>query len=308
MTSEGRVVALGERDCSLQRRHQKLVEEAPAPGLTTEERAHLHELAVRVASAAGLRNAATAEFLRAPDGAFYFLEVNTRLQVEHGVTELVAGFDIVREQFSLAAGRPLSAGGARRRGTGRVADGPCDRGPAVGRGPGPRLRPDARAGRSAGRCRRAPGSGWTRRSRPATGCRPSTTTSSPRSWSTPATGDAAIDRLRRALDETEIAGIQTTLPFHRFVARDASFRAADLSTGWVGEHWDGPAEQRAAVEAAQLAAGLAAMDAAIAAGGAGVAASRRPRPEPPRRVPAGTSGDGRWHRSGLEAAHDRWPR
>ena len=105
----GRIVAIGERDCSLQRRHQKLVEEAPAPGLTADERRHLHDLAVRVASAAGLRNAATAEFLRAPDGAFYFLEVNTRLQVEHGVSELVAGIDIVQEQFRLAAGEPLSA-------------------------------------------------------------------------------------------------------------------------------------------------------------------------------------------------------
>jgi acetyl/propionyl-CoA carboxylase alpha subunit len=76
--------------------------------LTTDDRRHLHELAVRVASAAGLRNAATAEFLRAPDGSFYFLEVNTRLQVEHGVTELVSGLDIVREQLHLAAGRPLS--------------------------------------------------------------------------------------------------------------------------------------------------------------------------------------------------------
>ena len=104
----GRVVAIGERDCSLQRRHQKLVEEAPAPGLSVEERRDLHAMAVKVATAAGLQNAATAEFLRAPDGSFYFLEVNTRLQVEHGVTELVSGLDIVREQFWLAAGRPLS--------------------------------------------------------------------------------------------------------------------------------------------------------------------------------------------------------
>ena len=109
----GRIVAIGERDCSLQRRHQKLVEEAPAPGLTVDERRHLHDLAVRVASAAGLRNAATAEFLRAPDGAFYFLEVNTRLQVEHGVSELVAGVDIVQEQFRLAAGRAAVGVGAR---------------------------------------------------------------------------------------------------------------------------------------------------------------------------------------------------
>src|SRR3954451_23658529 len=106
--TSGRVVAIGERDCSLQRRHQKLVEEAPAPGLSSDERRDLHDRAVRVATAAGLQNAATAEFLRGPDGATWFLEVNTRLQVEHGVTELVTGIDIVAEQFRVAAGRPLS--------------------------------------------------------------------------------------------------------------------------------------------------------------------------------------------------------
>ncbi len=105
----GNVVALGERDCSLQRRHQKLVEESPAPGLTSDQRRDLHAMAVRLGVAAGLRNAATCEFLLDPDGAFWFLEVNTRLQVEHGVTELVAGVDIVREQFLVASGAPLSA-------------------------------------------------------------------------------------------------------------------------------------------------------------------------------------------------------
>src|SRR5262249_13168236 len=104
----GRVVAIGERDCSLQRRHQKLVEEAPAPGLTADQRLELHAMAVRLCEAAGLRNAATCEFLLDPDGRFWFLEVNTRLQVEHGVTELVAGVDIVTEQLRIAAGAPLS--------------------------------------------------------------------------------------------------------------------------------------------------------------------------------------------------------
>ncbi|MDQ3128921.1 MAG: hypothetical protein M3Q66_10795, partial [Chloroflexota bacterium] len=104
----GTIVALGERDCSLQRRHQKLIEEAPAPGLTTDERRDLHAVAVRAARASGLENAATAEFLFDQDRRFWFLEVNTRLQVEHGVTELVADVDIVREQLWIAAGFPLS--------------------------------------------------------------------------------------------------------------------------------------------------------------------------------------------------------
>ena len=296
----GRVIALGERDCSLQRRHQKLVEEAPAPGLTTDERRHLHELAVRVASAAGLRNAATAEFLRAPDGAFYFLEVNTRLQVEHGVTELVSGLDIVREQLYLAAGRPLSdaalAAAARAAEPsshaievrlsaedpgrdfaptpGRIGRWVMPSGPGVrvdtGIGPGDRVPPDydnliAKVMVQAG------------------------------------DRDAAIDRLRRALDEVEVSGIQTTLPFHRFVATDPSFRTATLSTGWVGEHWDGPAAKQEASRLAQLAAGIDAMHASLSG-----------RHEVPtmaaRTTERGPSNDGRWHRSGLETAMDRWPR
>jgi acetyl/propionyl-CoA carboxylase alpha subunit len=302
---DGRVVALGERDCSLQRRHQKLVEEAPAPGLTVEDRARLHELAVRVASAAGLRNAATAEFLRAPDGAFYFLEVNTRLQVEHGVTELVAGFDIVREQFFLAAGRPLSAAALDAAARASTPAGHAIEVRLSAEDPGRDFAP------TPGRVVR-----WTMPSGP--GVRVDTALEAgdrvPAEYDNliaklmvhAADRDAAIDRLRRALDEVEIAGIQTTLPFHRFVARDASFRAAELSTGWVGEHWDGPADHRRAVETAQLAAGLAAMDAAVAAGGAGLAAM--PAGGVAAAARTGTPADGRWHRSGLEAAQDRWPR
>ena len=105
---QGHVVALGERDCSLQRRHQKLVEEAPAPRLDRRSAGLPPRTRRRLGEAASLRNAATCEFLRDPEGNFWFLEVNTRLQVEHGVTELVAGVDIVREQFRIAAGHPLS--------------------------------------------------------------------------------------------------------------------------------------------------------------------------------------------------------
>ena len=295
----GRVIALGERDCSLQRRHQKLVEEAPAPGLTSAERHHLHDLAVRVASAAGLRNAATAEFLRAPDGSFFFLEVNTRLQVEHGVTELVAGLDIVREQFLLAAGRPLSD--AALAAADRAAeptshaievrlsaeDPGRDFAPAPGRvtrwvmpaGPGVRVDTAIETGD------RVPAEydNLIAKVMVHAGDRP-----------------AAIDRLRRALDEVEIAGIQTTLPFHRFVATDHSFREGSLSTGWVGEHWKGAEAFARAAADAQLAAGLAAMRAAVASGDASVASIA---------TPGGSgSANGRWLRAGLETAADRWPR
>ena len=236
--STGHVIALGERDCSLQRRHQKLVEEAPAPGLSPAERAALHGMAVRIATAAGLTNAATCEFLRTEDGAFHFLEVNTRLQVEHGVTELVTGVDIVREQLLLAAGRPLSdealaaaeAAAAPVRHAIEVRISAEDPGhefaPTPGRishwqmPAGPGVRVDTAVGVGD----RVP---------------PEYDNLIAKVLVVAPDRDRVLDRLRRALDEAEVGGIQTTLPFHRFVARDASFRAGALSTGWVEEHWRG---------------------------------------------------------------------
>ncbi|MBF8289675.1 MAG: Acetyl-CoA carboxylase biotin carboxylase subunit [Chloroflexi bacterium] len=295
----GHVIAIGERDCSLQRRHQKLVEEAPAPGLSLEERRDLHDMAVRVGRAAGLRNAATAEFLRAPDGEFFFLEVNTRLQVEHGITELVSGLDIVREQFLLAAGRPFSSaalGAAERAGEPRshaievriAAEDPGrDFAPTPGlvrrwampAGPGVRVDTGLGAGD------RVP---------------PDYDNLVAKIMVHAADRDAAIDRLRRALGETEIAGIQTTLPFHRFVAAAPSFRAAELSTGWVAEHWDGPAEFQRAATAGLLAAGLAALE----SGGRASVADEGPHHG---RSISSAAGIG-WQRAGLESAVDRWPR
>ncbi|MDQ3889783.1 MAG: acetyl-CoA carboxylase biotin carboxylase subunit [Actinomycetota bacterium] len=106
--SHGNLVHLGERDCTIQRRHQKLVEEAPSPAVTPDLRERIGAIAVAGARAVGYRSAGTIEGLMDPDGNYYFLEMNTRIQVEHTVTELVTGVDLVREQILIAAGRPLA--------------------------------------------------------------------------------------------------------------------------------------------------------------------------------------------------------
>ncbi len=299
----GRVVAIGERDCSLQRRHQKLVEEAPAPGLTESQRRELHGLAARLGEAAGLRNAATCEFLLDPDGRFWFLEVNTRLQVEHGVTELVAGVDIVREQLWLAAGAPLSAAvlaAATRAATPeshaievRIAA----EDPAHAFAPTP-----GRVGR------------WTMPAGP--GVRVDTYIESgdrvPPEYDNliaklmvhAPDRDAAIDTLLRSLDETEVGGVQTTLPFHRFVARSDSFRAGELSTGWVADHWDGEAARASAVKKALVAAGLVAATGDREISGAPPAS---PDGAATAKAAAGGAVDGGWRANARRQGTDRWP-
>ncbi|MEP7360980.1 MAG: biotin carboxylase N-terminal domain-containing protein [Chloroflexota bacterium] len=253
--SQGTIVALGERDCSTQRRHQKLVEEAPAPGLTQVQRRELHELAVKVARTVGLRNAATAEFLLTPDGEFWFLEVNARLQVEHGVTELVADLDLVHEQLWIAAGQPLSqrAMAAAQRAARperhaievRVsAEDPAhDFAPAPGiltawtAPAGPGVRVDAGV---------EEGSVISGNYDPLVAKLMVVAQDRPR----------AIARLARALDEFVIGGVQTTLPFHRWLVDQSGFAAADdLSTDYVARNWQ-PAQlvAVAALRAAELAA------------------------------------------------------
>jgi acetyl/propionyl-CoA carboxylase alpha subunit len=299
----GRVISLGERDCSIQRRHQKLVEEAPAPDLSDAERGHLHGMAVSVGEAARLTNAATAEFLRTPDGAYYFLEVNTRLQVEHGVTELVTGVDIVREQLFLAARRPLS--GVALEAAGRAAS------------PGSHAIEVRISAEDPGRDF-APAPGLIRRWAMPGGPGVRVDTAAEAGERVPPEYDnllakvmvhaddraSAIDLLAGALRETEIAGIQTTLPFHRFVADHAGFRAGELSTGWVAEHWDGPA-------AVERAAGLALVVAALAPAPTRLlgSAGHVPRRNGIRIGEVGVDGrDGSaWAEAALEASIDRWP-
>ncbi|MGH2466343.1 MAG: biotin carboxylase N-terminal domain-containing protein, partial [Candidatus Limnocylindrales bacterium] len=227
--AEGQIVALGERDCSVQRRHQKLVEEAPAPGLATEARRALHAHGVAVARAVGLRNAATAEFLLQPDGSVWFLEVNARLQVEHGVTELVTGLDLVKEQLWIAAGRPLSravlaaAGRATEPDRHAIEVRISAEDPADGFAPVPGT---LTAWREPG----GPGvrvDGWVE-----AGTRITSDYDPLLAKILVVAPDrpAALARLGRALDELEVGGLQTTLPFDRWLVEEPAFVTAALTT------------------------------------------------------------------------------
>lgn len=226
----GQVLVVGTRDCSLQRRNQKLVEEAPAPFLTPEQRERIHAAARDICAAAGYTNAGTVEFLLSADGVISFLEVNTRLQVEHPVTEETTGLDLVIEQFRIAEGLPL-----------RISETPPPRGHSIefrinaedpGRGflptPGTITAFQPPAG---------PGvrldSGVTAQSAVA----PTFDSLMAKLIVTAPTRAEAIARARRALSEFRIEGVASVLPFHRAVLEEADFLADDgafrVHTRWI---------------------------------------------------------------------------
>jgi len=218
----GTVVVVSTRDCSLQRRHQKLVEEAPAPYLTDDQRARLVESSQAILREAGYVGAGTCEFLVAVDGTISFLEVNTRLQVEHPVTEEISGIDLVREQFRIAAGEPLGYDHVETRGHSfefRIN----------GEDPAAKFLP-------------SPGRISTLRLPSGPGVRADFGVIEGDSVSgafdsmigklvvTGATRAQAAQRARRALAEMEVAGIPTVLPFHRAVMDSEAFVPADEGT------------------------------------------------------------------------------
>ncbi|MFN2422124.1 MAG: acetyl/propionyl/methylcrotonyl-CoA carboxylase subunit alpha [Gemmatimonadota bacterium] len=229
---QGRAVHLGERECSLQRRHQKILEESPAPGLGPETRQAMGEVAVRAAHAVGYVGAGTVEFLLAADGTFWFLEMNTRLQVEHPVTEMVTGFDLVRLQLAIADGAALPFEQEDVAWNGhaiecRIAAEDAESGflPATG---------------EVVRYREPAGPGVRFDSGIAEGL-PVTPYYDPLlakciTWG--ATREDALARMERALAETEIGGVTTNLPFLRALLDDPGVRSGRVDTRYLEAHAD----------------------------------------------------------------------
>jgi acetyl-CoA/propionyl-CoA carboxylase biotin carboxyl carrier protein len=227
----GNVIVVGTRDCSLQRRHQKLVEEAPAPFLTEAQRSAIHDSAKAICREAGYHGAGTVEYLVGADGTISFLEVNTRLQVEHPVTEETSGIDLVREQFRIAAGEKL-----------RLQADPAPRGHSIefrinGEDPGRNFLP-------------APGVITKMHLPGGPGVRVDTGFETGNAISgnfdsllakviiTGENRTEALERARRALDEMVVEGMATALPFHRAIVRDPAFVEFIVHTRWIETEWN----------------------------------------------------------------------
>lgn len=237
---QGRVVAVGTRECSLQRRHQKLVEEAPAPGLSSQLRQRVEKAAVDVCAAAGYVGAGTVEFLLGEDGTLTFLEVNTRLQVEHPVTEMVTGIDLVAQQLRVAQGLPLDL---------------PDTIPAHGHAIEFRINAeDPEHGF-------VPTPGLIRNVTLPSGLGVRVDSGVEAGFSVPASFDSllaklivwaptreeALARARRAVWEFSVDGPATVLPFHRWIVEDPAFIGAAVHTNWIDTECQAAAEDFAAL-------------------------------------------------------------
>ncbi len=251
--SHGNCLSLGERECSVQRRHQKMIEEAPSVAVSSDLRQRMGETAVRVVRAAGYVNAGTCEFLLGADANFYFLEMNTRLQVEHPVTELVTGFDLVQWQLRIAAGEKLPSvhNDIRPRGWAmecRITAEDTAHGflPSTGRidylhipsGPGIRWDGGIETGTNVG-------------------LHYDPLLAKLIVWA--ATRELAIERMHRALLELTIDGVETSRDFHLRLMEDGEFRRGEIDTQWLERRLPSltsvaPPEE--AVEAAVIAAAL----------------------------------------------------
>ena len=230
----GHGVHLGERDCSVQRRHQKILEEAPSPALGPAARADLAERAVAAVVAAGYENVGTLEFLVDGRGDFYFIEINCRIQVEHPVTEMLTGHRPRRDPDPDRRRRAARVQPGRRR-----APRPRHRVPDQRRGPGPRLPAERRHRRAVPSRRAVPASGWTPTLTPATRCRRSTTRSSASSSSGARTGRPRSPAARVALDELVIEGLVDQRPDPRGAPRQR-----DVPRGPLDDEPPRPGRQR----------------------------------------------------------------
>ena len=223
----GKVIHLGERECSIQRRHQKLIEESPSPVVGESLRVEIGRAAIRGAERVGYRNAGTVEFLLDRDGHFYFMEMNTRIQVEHPVTEKVTGMDLVKAQIRIAAGEPIEVDQQDIRITGHAIECRINaENPFNGFSPspglittfhmpgGPGIRVDTHV---YGGYRMPPHYDSLLAKLVAHG----------------RDRDEAIRRMQRALEEFVLEGIETTIPFHRMVMADEKFRNGNIDTTYI---------------------------------------------------------------------------
>lgn len=231
--SHGNAVYLFERDCSVQRRHQKLIEEAPSPALTPELRAAMGEAALLAVRAVGYENAGTVEFLLDEDGSFYFMEMNTRVQVEHPVTEQVTGVDIIKEQIRIASGERMKH---------------ADQSSVALRGHAIEFRINAEDPLHNFR----PHPGTVQYFNPPGGFGVRVDSHLYGGYTVPQhydsllaklivwgeTREEAIARARRALDEFIIIGVPTTIPFHQFVVEEEHFMRGEVYTDYVDKHVD----------------------------------------------------------------------